>query len=195
MMMKNIKNLLNDLRDEAEKSSRAAGFSTFVWGSGDPESGIVIIGEAPGAEEVAHSTPFVGRAGKFLRDELRALGINPDEIWITNVVKHRPTKGDERRLSNRPPKLEEIDFWSPFLQRELQIINPKRILCLGSVAAQALVECKKSLGDIHGKMLVNETGFHIMISYHPSYVLRTLRMFKQDVSDAFRCDLKAFFYN
>jgi len=179
---------MDKLCDEAREITLREGYSTFVWGEGPSQARNAIIGEAPGAEEVREGRPFVGRAGRLLRAELSAANFEPDKCWITNVVKHRPTKGS----ANRPPNVLEIDFWLPILVRELSIVNPSHIICLGGVAAKAMLMEYDKMSKWRGKWFELPSGVRLMVTYHPSYVIRALAFKDQEIVRNFRRDLAVF---
>ncbi|MBI3005968.1 MAG: uracil-DNA glycosylase [Ignavibacteriales bacterium] len=136
----------------------------FVFGVGNPKAEIVIVGEAPGADEDAQGEPFVGRAGQLLNKILEAIRFKREEVYICNILKCRPP-------NNRDPQPEEIDACEPHLWRQLEIIKPKLILCLGRIAAQVLMKTNASLSQLRGK--VHEYhGIKLMVTYHPAALLR-----------------------
>ncbi len=136
----------------------------FVFGVGNPKAEIVIVGEAPGADEDAQGEPFVGRAGQLLNKILEAIRFKREEVYICNILKCRPP-------NNREPQPEEIDACEPHLWRQLEIIKPKLILCLGRVAAQVLLKTNASLGQLRGKVHAYH-GIKLMVTYHPAALLR-----------------------
>ena len=152
----------------------------YVFGDGDPSARIVMVGEAPGEQETLLGRPFVGKAGKNLDEFLQMTGLRRAELYITNVVKFRPVKISEKgRASNRPPTREEIGLFLPFLQRELEIIQPQVIVTLGNVPLKALLDPKVVIGSVHGELQGN-----IFPLYHPASIVynRALRpVYEQDV--------------
>jgi DNA polymerase len=138
--------------------------TNFVFGVGNPKAEIVIVGEAPGAEEDAQGEPFVGRAGQLLNKILEAIRFKREEVYICNILKCRPP-------NNRDPQPEEIDSCEPHLWKQLEILKPKMILCLGRIAAHVLMKTNVSLGQLRGK--VHEYhGIKLMVTYHPAALLR-----------------------
>lgn len=136
-----------------------------VCGVGHPHADWLIIGEAPGADEDRQGEPFVGRAGQLLNEMLRAIGLQREHVFITNILKCRPP-------NNRDPRLNEINECLPYLQRQIALLQPKLILVVGRVAAQALLQVDKPLGALRGK--VHEyAGVPLVVTYHPAYLLRT----------------------
>lgn len=181
-----------ELRRRAQIAGSEAGFGSFVWGDGFLRTSKVIVGEAPGAEEVRDGKPFVGKAGRLLRAELTASGIHPEELWITNVVKHRPTRESDRSVANRAPNAGEIRFWLPWLIEELAVLAPRYLLCLGGVAAKAIVMGFRDMGSARGRWMELPSGIRAMVTYHPSYVLRTVGFGDPTVTAQFREDLAEF---
>jgi len=136
----------------------------FVFGEGNPLANLVVIGEAPGAEEDASGRPFVGRSGQLLDKILQAAGFRREEVYICNILKCRPP-------GNRNPLDNEISSCMPWLLQQLQIINPKVILMLGKVAANTILDNTLSLGSMRGK-LIKWNGYDCFITYHPAALLR-----------------------
>ncbi len=124
----------------------------------------MVIGEGPGAEEDKQGLPFVGRAGKLLTDMLLAINLKREEVYIGNIVKCRPPE-------NRTPLPEEMEMCLPYLKKQIQLINPKLILCLGLTAAKGLLKRKDSLTSLRGKVFEFENA-KVMITYHPAALLR-----------------------
>jgi len=182
---------MSALCEAARRRGRQAGFRTFVWAGGSETARGVIVGEAPGAEEVRDGKPFVGRAGRLLRSEMEAVGLHPDGCWITNVVKHRPTQGPAGR-ANRAPNTAEVRFWQPYFLRELDLLRPRCLLCLGSVAAKAVIPGFDKMGSRRGRWVDLPSGVRAMATYHPSYVLRAQAFGDAQVGADFRRDLAEF---
>ena len=140
------------------------GRSTIVFGSGNPEADLVVIGEGPGADEDQQGKPFVGRAGQLLTRMLESVQISRDEVYITNTVKCRPP-------GNRNPESDELAACAPFLAAQLGVIQPKVILALGSVATQALLKTKEAIGKLRGR--VHPYGSIVLVpTFHPAFLLR-----------------------
>jgi DNA polymerase len=137
---------------------------TIVFGDGNPRAELVFVGEGPGADEDAQGLPFVGRAGKLLTQMIEAMGLQRKDVYICNVVKCRPPE-------NRTPEKDEVSTCSPFLIRQLDAINPKVIVCLGSVAAQTLLQTNRGISHFRGEWL-NFRGKKLLATYHPAYLLR-----------------------
>jgi len=136
----------------------------FVFGDGNPNADLMIIGEAPGAEEDKSGIPFVGRAGKLLNDILIAIGFNREDVFIANILKCRPP-------NNRDPLPAEREVCKPYLYKQIDLIKPKVILCLGKIAANVLLNNNDSLTKMRGN--VHEiSGIKTMVTYHPAALLR-----------------------
>ncbi len=166
----------------------------LVFGSGNPLSSVVLVGEAPGADEEMQGKPFVGRAGRLLDQALEQAGLDRSTLWITNVVKIRPTEpGANGRLRNRPPTSAEREVFRPWLERELEILRPRSIVCLGSTAAAALLGRTVKISKERGQWLEGPVATRVLTTYHPAYLLRPFRNrdanFQQLVEDLRRASL------
>ena len=135
-----------------------------VFGVGDPQAEVLIIGEAPGAREDELGEPFVGRAGKLLDDMLAIIGLNRKNIYITNSVKCRPPQ-------NRDPLPAEKAACSGYLQRQLALMRPKIIVCLGRISAMELIRPDFKISQEHGQFYEKD-GVQMMALYHPAALLR-----------------------
>ena len=138
--------------------------TSFVFGSGNPNADIMIIGEAPGADEDAQGLPFVGAAGKLLTKILEAIELSRDEVYIANIIKCRPPE-------NRRPEKDEIAQCEPYLQKQIELIKPAFILALGLTAVNTLFKKTHQMQDIRGK-LMNYHGVSLLATYHPAALLR-----------------------
>jgi uracil-DNA glycosylase family 4 len=138
--------------------------NNFVFGVGNPHADVVLIGEAPGAEEDAQGEPFVGRAGQLLNKILEAVGMTREEVYICNIIKCRPPE-------NREPLPSEMETCVPYLWKQLELIKPKIILCLGRVSAQMLLKTNDGLNKLRGKVF-DYQGSKVLITYHPAALLR-----------------------
>ena len=138
-----------------------------VPGVGDRAARLLIVGEAPGAEEDRRGEPFVGPAGQLLDAMLAALGLNRQQgVYITNVIKSRPP-------DNRDPHVEEIAACQPWLERQIALIQPVVMLALGRVAAQALTGRNERIGQLRGRWhAYGATQIPLLATYHPAYLLR-----------------------
>lgn len=145
----------------------------LVLGEGDADASLVLVGEAPGGQEDRLGHPFVGPAGKILDEGLAAAGLDRDQLWITNVVKYRPTtEGVAGRLRNRPPTRDEIAWFLPWLRRELELIAPRALVCLGATAGNALLGRTVRITRERGEWFDGPNGLPTLITYHPAYLLR-----------------------
>ena len=144
----------------------------LVLGFGDPGAQVMLIGEAPGREEVQAGRPFVGKAGKNLDSFLEATGLAREELYLTNVVKFRPVRiSPKGTVSNRPPSQEEITLCTPYLETEIAQVSPQLILTLGNVALQAMLGREAKIGQYHGKTAVTAGGRIIFALYHPASII------------------------
>ena len=136
----------------------------IVFGAGNPRAELVFVGEGPGHDEDVQGLPFVGRAGKLLTQMIEAMGLTREQVYICNVVKCRPPE-------NRKPEDDEVATCSPYLFRQLDVIAPKAIVCLGLTAAQALLKTKDSISRFRGEWF-DYRGTKLLATYHPAYLLR-----------------------
>ncbi len=138
-----------------------------VFGVGNQQADWLIIGEAPGADEDRQGEPFVGRAGQLLNEMLNAIGLKREQVYIANILKCRPP-------NNRDPKPEEAASCSPYLQRQIELIQPKVILALGRIAAQRLLQSNTSLARLRSQVHhMESTQSPVIVTYHPAYLLRS----------------------
>jgi DNA polymerase len=140
------------------------GRTKLVFGDGNLQADLVFVGEGPGRDEDMQGLPFVGRAGKLLNQMIEAMGLQRKDVYICNVVKCRPPE-------NRAPEKDEVEICSPFLLRQLDAIAPKVIVCLGSVAAQTLLQTNRGISHFRGEWQ-EFRGTKLMATYHPAYLLR-----------------------
>jgi uracil-DNA glycosylase family 4 len=138
--------------------------NNFVFGTGNPNAGVMVVGEAPGAEEDKQGIPFVGRAGKLLTDILKAINFERDDVYIANILKCRPP-------NNRNPLPAEMQECMPYLFKQIELIKPKAIICMGLVAATSLLNVKSSLTKLRGNVYEVQ-GIKTMVTYHPAALLR-----------------------
>jgi uracil-DNA glycosylase len=141
-----------------------------VPGEGNPKARIMFVGEAPGADEDAQGRPFVGRAGQLLEKIINACGLKREDVFIANILKCRPP-------GNREPAAEEIIHCLPFLQRQIEIIEPEIIVALGAYAARTLLNTNKPIGHLRGEFQeyfsgVGRPPIKLMATFHPAYLLR-----------------------
>ena len=142
--------------------------TNLVFGDGNIDSKIMIIGEGPGANEDAEGKPFVGRAGKLLDKMLEAIQLDRTKVYISNVVNYRPP-------ANRKPTEEEIDRYLPYLKSHIEIIKPKILFLLGSTALNTLIGNEVVISKARGKWIQKEIGIikpWIIASFHPAFLMR-----------------------
>src|SRR5215472_135064 len=138
--------------------------TNIVFGVGNPKAQLVFVGEGPGHDEDIQAEPFVGRAGKLLTQMIEAMGLKRSDVYICNVVKCRPPE-------NRLPEKDEITTCSPYLIRQLDVIKPKVICCLGACSAQTLLNTSQGISRYRGEWF-DYRGAKLMATYHPAYLLR-----------------------
>lgn len=137
-----------------------------VPGKGNQDAELMIIGEAPGHEEDMQGLPFVGRAGQLLDRMLAAIDIEPQSVFISNILKCRPP-------NNRDPRVEEIETCAPFLQAQITRIKPRVILSVGRISAQNLLQDQSPVGRLRGRLhTLPNTRIPLVVTYHPAYLLR-----------------------
>lgn len=155
---------LNEMICTCLKCSLGQTRKKFVFGVGNPQADLVLVGEAPGADEDLQGEPFVGRAGQLLNKILEAIRFKREDVYICNILKCRPP-------NNRDPQPEEIALCEPYLWKQLELIKPRLILCLGRIAAQALLKTSESLTALRGRVH-DYRGIKLMVTYHPAALLR-----------------------
>ena len=138
-----------------------------VFGVGRRDAELLVIGEAPGADEDRQGEPFVGRAGQLLNAMLRAIGLPRSEVYIANILKCRPP-------GNRDPQPEEAGLCTPYLSRQIALVNPRAILAVGRISAQWLLQTDSPIGRLRGRVFQYGTsGTPLVVTYHPAYLLRS----------------------
>lgn len=138
-----------------------------VFGVGNRKAEWLVVGEAPGAEEDRQGEPFVGRAGGLLNSMLRGIGLARDQVFIANVLKCRPP-------NNRDPKPEEVEQCLPYLERQIELLQPKIMLAVGRIAAQNLLATDTPIGKLRGHVhRFGAAGIPLVVTYHPAYLLRS----------------------
>ena len=158
---------LDEIAEKVRKCTRCDLYKTAmkaVPGEGDPNAELVCVGEAPGAKEDETGRPFVGQAGQLLTKILAAIDLSREQVFICNVLKHRPP-------GNRNPLPEEVEACSPYLIRQLELIKPKVIVAFGTFAAQTLLQTKTPLGQLRG-LVHRYHGIPLIVTYHPAALLR-----------------------
>jgi DNA polymerase len=181
---------LEKVKEEAQKCCKCRLCKTrhnVVFGEGDPQTNLMFVGEAPGEQEDLQGRPFVGRAGQLLSKFLNLYGVTRDQIYITNVLKCRPP-------NNRDPAPDEIEACYPFLEKQIELISPKVILCLGAFAARTILNLpeRTPISRIRGKEHKTTIGgveVTVIPTFHPAYLLRNRRgepEFQKDLELALR---------
>lgn len=135
----------------------------FVPAVGNEDADFILVGEAPGANEVKQGEPFVGQAGNELDKVLQKIEVDRSELYITNLVKIRPPE-------NRDPKKDEIEAWKPLLREEIEDVDPEMIITLGNFASREMLDTRKGISSIHGRIF-SRNGRKIMPVFHPAAVL------------------------
>jgi uracil-DNA glycosylase family 4 len=145
-----------------------------VFGAGNPEADLVFVGEAPGENEDARGVPFIGRAGQLLDEVLEETGLSRGDIWISNIVKCRPTKmSDTGSLANRAPLMGEIRNCQKWLDAELSLIKPTVIVCVGGPSASVIIHKGFKMTQERGQWFTESMYAPFVIGvYHPAYILR-----------------------
>ena len=164
MKSETLDNFADEIKDCMKCRVLASGRKQIVFGTGNPNADVVVVGEAPGADEDEQGKPFVGRAGKLLTDILKAINFTREEIFICNILKCRPP-------DNRNPLPDEIENCEPYLFKQLEMIKPKLILAVGTFASQTLLRSKEPLGKLRGRFHEYK-GIKMMVTYHPAALLR-----------------------
>jgi uracil-DNA glycosylase family 4 len=155
------------IRDDIGDCTRCKlhkGRNKIVFADGNPKAKLIFVGEGPGRDEDMQGLPFVGRAGKLLTSMIEAMGLQRQDVYICNVVKCRPPE-------NRLPEPDEIKTCSPFLLRQLEVVDPKVIVALGACAAQTLLQTTRGISHFRGQWQ-EFRGRKLMATYHPAYLLR-----------------------
>ncbi len=158
-----LNDFYEDIKD-CKKCSLSDTRTKLVFGVGNPNADIVIVGEAPGKNEDLTGEPFVGRGGKLLDKILNSINLNREKVFILNVLKCRPPE-------NRDPNPGEIEKCEPYLKKQLEIIKPKLIVALGRISAMTLLKVKDSLTNMRNKIHKYE-GVDLIVTYHPAALLR-----------------------
>lgn len=165
--------------------------TNVVFGEGNPETPLVIIGEGPGENEDATGRPFVGRAGKLLDEALRENHMTRKHVYICNVVKCRACIVEGRSVKNRPPRIEEISACKPWLEKQLAIIKPLVILCLGAPSANTIIHKDFKMTKERGLWFDTPYAYAATAALHPSYVLRQMSQGYPEARDLLVKDIDA----
>jgi len=159
---------LQSIRDEigdCQRCKLARTRTNIVFGSGNPNAELVFVGEAPGFEEDQQGLPFVGRAGQLLTKIIESISLKREDVYICNVLKCRPP-------DNRNPEPDEVMTCNPFLRKQLGVIRPKVVCCLGTFAAQTVMQTTSSISKLRGKFY-DIDGIRVIATFHPAYLLRS----------------------
>jgi DNA polymerase len=141
-------------------------------GEGNPRAAILLIGEAPGENEDLSGRPFVGRAGQLLDRTLEEARVGRGDVYITNVVRCRPTAVQNGAITNRAPRAGEIAACAPWRWLEINLVDPRVVVCVGGPAAKALIDKKFKLTEQRGQLFRRDDGRTYIATLHPAYVLR-----------------------
>ena len=199
MSLKGKDNLLSELRNKIKSIKNCElkkSATNLVFSDGNPNAKIMIIGEGPGANEDKEGKPFVGRAGKLLDKMLESIKLNRKNVYISNVVNYRPPQ-------NRKPTDVEIRRYLPYLQKHIEIINPRILLLLGSTALNAIIGNEIVISKARGKWVnkkIGNTETNVIASFHPAFLMRQpdqkkyawedLKMIRKKISE-FKINLNA----
>ena len=170
-----LKMIRQDLGDCTRCVLHKQGRKQIVFGVGNPNADLMFVGEAPGADEDLQGEPFVGRAGQLLNNMIKAMGLQREQVYIANIIKCRPP-------GNRTPEREECETCSPFLMRQIEVVQPKAIVALGAVAAKTLLAINSSMADLRGRWY-DFRGTKLAVTYHPAFLLRDPRQKKETWKD------------
>jgi DNA polymerase len=154
-----------EIGDCARCKLHRLGRRQVVFGVGNPEADLMFVGEAPGADEDVQGIPFVGRAGQLLTKIIEAIGLSRDQVYIANVIKCRPPE-------NRNPEPDEVETCEPFLFQQIDRIEPKVIVALGTFAAKALLKTQDPISRLRGRVF-DYRGAKLIPTFHPAFLLRS----------------------
>ena len=159
---------LAEIRDDLGECTRCklhAGRTHLVYGDGNPDAALMFVGEAPGRDEDQQGLPFVGRAGQLLTKIIEAIDLERKDVYIANVIKCRPPK-------NRNPEPDEVETCQPFLFAQIDVIQPRVIVALGSFAAHTLLGSEEPISKLRGHIYAYR-GAQLIPTFHPAYLLRS----------------------
>ena len=154
-----------DIGDCVRCKLHAQGRTQIVFGVGNPDADLMFVGEAPGADEDIQGIPFVGRAGQLLTKIIEAIGLTRDQVYIANVIKCRPP-------GNRNPDPDEVETCEPFLFRQIDAIQPRVVVALGTFAAKALLKTQDPISRLRGRVY-DFRGAKLIPTFHPAFLLRS----------------------
>jgi DNA polymerase len=185
---------LKVLREEARKCQACALWANAtqtVFGAGAPHARVMLVGEQPGDEEDRKGLPFVGPAGRLLDRALEAAGVDRDEVYITNAVKHFKWEARGKRRLHKTPAQREIDACHQWLERELATVKPHVVVCLGATAAKAVISKGFKVSTQRGQFVESGAARYVFATLHPSALLRLRDDDEREAAfDAFVKDLK-----
>jgi uracil-DNA glycosylase len=184
---------LESLRREAQRCKACDLWKTgtqTVFGEGSPDAEVMMVGEQPGDREDIEGQPFVGPAGKVLDKALERASIDRDRVYLTNVVKHFKWRPRGKRRIHQKPNVEEINACRPWLDGELAAVRPRVLVCLGAVAAQALLGREFRVSRQRGEWVESPLAERVIATVHPSSVLRTDEQEREAAMDALVNDLR-----
>jgi uracil-DNA glycosylase len=162
--LERLKESILNIKNCSLKSSA----TNMVFCDGNPKSGIMILGEAPGSNEDQEGLPFVGRAGTLLDKMLASINLNRKRVYISNIINYRPPE-------NRKPTDDEINRYLPFVKKHIEIISPKILILLGSTAMNALIDSDVVISKVRGKWIEKEYGqckTSVIVTFHPAFLMR-----------------------
>lgn len=162
--MTTLESIRADIGD-CQRCKLAPKRTNIVFGSGSPTADLVFVGEAPGFDEDQQGLPFVGRAGQLLTKIIESINLKREDVYICNVLKCRPP-------DNRNPEPDEVAACNPFLQKQLATIRPKVVCCLGTFAAQTVLQMAVPISKLRGKFF-DMDGMRVIATFHPAYLLRS----------------------
>jgi uracil-DNA glycosylase len=156
--------LIREFIGDCTRCKLSKGRTKIVFGTGSPKAQLMFVGEGPGRDEDLSGEPFVGRAGKLLTDMIKAMGLQREDVYIANIVKCRPPE-------NRQPEHDEVTACSPFLMRQIDVIQPKVICTLGNTPTQTLLQTTQGISKFRGQWF-DFRDTKLLPTYHPAYLLR-----------------------
>jgi uracil-DNA glycosylase family protein len=185
---------LKSLREEARKCQACtlwANATQTVFGAGSPHARVMLVGEQPGDEEDKKGLPFIGPAGRLLDRALEAAGVERNDVYITNAVKHFKWQARGKRRLHKTPAQREIDACHRWLEKELATIKPHVVVCLGATAAKAVISKDFKVSTQRGQFVENAAAPWVFATLHPSALLRLQDDAEREAAfDAFVKDLK-----
>ena len=166
-----LESLKRQAKNWAPAKALGSLLDVMVFSEGNPDARIMLVGDAPRHQDVREGKPFAGPAGQKLTDILKAMGLTREEVYISNLVKFRPS-APRQSTNDRMPNAEEIAAFLPFLRAEIQIIRPTCVIALGEKAAEGLLGLTESVAHLRGKWHELE-GTAVRVTYHPSHLMQS----------------------